>query len=259
MKNKFTLEGKTILVAGAAGRIGQEIVSGALACGANVIAIDNNVENLRKLENKTQNKEQLFCLEVDITDVKSIQNIILLSEERYGLIDGAVNTAYPRNANYGNKFFEVTYNDFCENLSLHLGSYFLFMQQCAKYSVDRQKKFSLVNLSSIYGTMPPRFDIYEGTPMTMPVEYAAIKAALLQITRYTNAFMKGKPFRANCVSPGGILAGQDNQFLQKYNDHCMTKGMLDSADIVGTIIYLLSDAAEFVAGQNIIIDDGFSL
>jgi NAD(P)-dependent dehydrogenase (short-subunit alcohol dehydrogenase family) len=109
--------------------------------------------------------------------------------------------------------------------------------------------------------MAPRFDVYAGTSMTMPVEYAAIKAGLEHMTRYVNAYMKGHcaQFRANCVSPGGILAGQDQQFLNRYGEHCLAKGMLDSKDITGTIMFLLSDNARHVVGQNIIVDDGFSI
>src|SRR5690606_7460562 len=154
-------------------------------------------------------------------------------------------------------FFEVTYEDFCENLALHLGGYFLFMQQCAKYATSRQKEFSLVNMSSIYGVMAPRFSIYEDTRMTMPVEYAAIKSSLQHITRYVTAYLKGASFRVNCVSPGGILANQDVTFLQKYNEHCSGKGMLDPIDVTPTVLFLLSDSARHISGQNIIVDDGF--
>ena len=259
MNNRFSLEKKTILVVGAAGRIGREIVAGALESGANVVALDRNEEALLDLENDYQNEARLLCGSVDIADERSIEESLQKTEKHFGGVDGAVNTAYPRNANYGKKFFDVTYEDFCENTSLHLGGYFLFMQQCAKYSLDRERKFSLVNMSSIYGVIPPRFDIYANTSMTMPVEYSAIKAGLLHLTRYANAFVKGGQFRANCVSPGGILAGQDAQFLERYNSHCMSKGMLDSQDVVGTILFLLSDASEFMVGQNVVIDDGFSL
>jgi NAD(P)-dependent dehydrogenase (short-subunit alcohol dehydrogenase family) len=178
---------------------------------------------------------------------------------RFGAVDGAVNTTYPRNDRYGRGLFDVEYADFCENIGLHLGGYFLFMQTCAKYSLDSQQKFSLVNMSSIYGVMVPRFEVYAGTSMTMPVEYAAIKSALLHTTRYFNAYMKGTQFRANCVSPGGIEAGQDEDFLNRYNAYCQNKGMLEPTDIVGTVVYLLSRSSSYVVGQNIIVDDGFSL
>jgi NAD(P)-dependent dehydrogenase (short-subunit alcohol dehydrogenase family) len=253
------LNGKTVLVAGAAGLLGKSILAGTLEAGANVVALDSNEEKLQELGQTYPHEARLMTSVVDISDAQALSFVFESVSERFGGIDGAVNTAYPRGANYGKSFLDVEYADFCESLSLHLGCYFLFMQQCAKYSMIRQRKFSLVNLSSIYGVMAPRFSVYEGTSMTMPVEYAAIKAGLIHLTRYVNVFMKGGFFRANCISPGGILAGQDPQFLSHYNAHCLSKGMLDAKDIIGSVIHLLSDASEYVAGQNIIIDDGFSL
>lgn len=258
MNKSFGVEGKTIAVIGAAGRIGHEIVRSSLNAGANIMAFDANLDAINQLKSMYGKQEKLLCGTIDITNIQSVEAMLEIGEERFGNIDGAVNTAYPRNANYGRKFFDVTYEDFCQNLSTHLGGYFLFMQQCAKFSMEREKKFSLINMSSIYGVMAPRFDVYEGTNMTMPVEYAAIKSGLVHLTKYANAYTRRK-FRANCISPGGILASQNPDFLEKYSAHCMSKGMLDSHDVIGTVIFLLSDASEYIIGQNIIIDDGFSL
>jgi enoyl-[acyl-carrier-protein] reductase (NADH) len=72
-------------------------------------------------------------------------------------------------------------------------------------------------------------------------------------------YFKGKNVRFNCISPGGISAGQPVKFLKEYNKFCLTKGMLSGKDVSGALIYLLSDASSMVNGQNIIIDDGFSL
>ena len=255
----MTLDGKTIVVVGAAGRIGQEIVAATLEAGASVMAVDHSESALDVLQQRHGSRATLSCQVGDITDAASVAGMLGDAAERFGSLDGAVNTAYPRNAGYGRAFLDVTYADFCENLSLHLGGYFLFMQQCAKYAIDKGTPLSLVNLSSIYGVMAPRFDIYAGTRMTMPVEYAAIKSGLIHLTRYASAYAKGSRFRANCVSPGGILAAQDTGFLERYNAHCRSKGMLEARDTVGAVTFLLSDAAEFVVGQNIVVDDGFSL
>lgn len=251
----MNLTNKTIIVVGAAGRLGSVIVDAALEGGANIVAVDQSEAALQTFEK--QDGDRVLTLIGDITSKDSIQNVIATAAQRFGTVDGAVNTAYPRNQHYGRHFFDVTYEDFCENLSLHLGGYFLFMQQCAKYATDEKKSFSLVNMSSIYGVMAPRFDVYSGTSMTMPVEYAAIKSALQHLGSYVTAYTKGSKFRVNCVSPGGILAGQDQAFLDRYNDHCRGKGMLDSGDIVGAVLFLLSSASEYVCGQNIIVDDGF--
>lgn len=254
------LQGKTILIVGAAGRIGRVVLDAVLAAGGRAVALDSDINGLQALAGANAQAEVDFVT-VDIADRVAIDCALANAHDRFGAVDGAVNAAYPRNPNYGRHFFDVEYADFYENAGLHLGGYFLFMQSCARYSLEREHAFSLVNLSSIYGSMAPRFDVYAGTSMTMPIEYAAIKAGIEHITSYVNAYMKGRgvAFRANCVSPGGILAGQEQQFLSRYGEYCMSKGMLDAQDVTGAIVFLLSDAACHVVGQNIIVDDGFSI
>ena len=58
------------------------------------------------------------------------------------------------------------------------------MQICAKYSLSSNQKFSLLNFSSIYGNIAPRFEIYENTDMTTPVEYVAMKSAIQHLSQY---------------------------------------------------------------------------
>lgn len=255
----MTLDGKTIVVVGAAGKIGRGIVAATLDAGAHVMAADRSQSALDALRQQFGHEARLEYQASDITDVASVARLLAAAAARFGSLDGAVNTAYPRNANYGRHFLDVSHADFSENLTLHLGGYFVFMQQCVKYAIENRTALSLVNLSSIYGVMAPRFEVYHGTAMTMPVEYAAIKSGLIHLTRYANAYAKGSLFRANCISPGGILDGQDSGFLERYNAYCRSKGMLDASDIVGAVNFLLSDAAEFVVGQNIVVDDGFTL
>jgi|TARA_R110002124_G_scaffold185591_4_gene353019 NAD(P)-dependent dehydrogenase (short-subunit alcohol dehydrogenase family) len=252
------LNDKTILVVGAGGLLGQKIVESAINEGARVVAADISHKALEPLKGKFSG-QQLATASIDITDTKSIHNAFEFSEETWSGLDGAVNTAYPKNKNYGRKFFDVTFEDFSENLSSHLGGYFVFMQQCAAYSKSVNRAFSLVNLSSVYGVIAPRFEVYENTNMTTPVEYAAIKSALLQLGRYATAYMKGTDFRVNSVSPGGLWADQEESFLEKYRSHCSKKGMLNPEDITGAINFLLSDQSSYVCGQNIVVDDGFTI
>ncbi len=65
--------------------------------------------------------------------------------------------------------------------------------------------------------------------------------------------------RVNAISPGGILNNQPHCFLDKYNSYAISKGMLDKSDLKGTLVYLLSDMSKYVNGQNIVVDDGWSL
>lgn len=254
-----TLRNKAILVAGAGGLLGGVVVKKALNQGSQVIAADINLEGMKKrLESIDVNLQssQLKVQSLDITNESSVKSLF---KELGTNIHGAVNATYPRNKTYGRHFFDVTLESFNENLALHLGSAFIFTQQCAAYFKERDTGFSLVNISSVYGVIAPKFEVYDNTPMTMPVEYAAIKSALLHLNKYVNAYVCDSRFRINSVSPGGIYDSQPESFLQKYKENTHGAGMLDVNDIVGSILFLLSDEAQFVTGQNIIVDDGFSL
>ncbi|MEW5715673.1 oxidoreductase [Pseudomonas sp. SB113] len=252
------LTNKKILIAGAGGLLGSKVCAALLEDGAHVIATDINValmtERLAQ-QGVDLNSALLTCTALDLNDEPLVKAFFATLSG----VDGAVNCSYPRNKHYGAKFFDVTLADFNENLSLHLGSSFLFMQQCGVYFKREKTPFSLVNISSIYGVVAPKFDVYNDTPMTMPVEYAAIKSALLHLSKYLTAYLADSGFRSNSVSPGGIFDNQPEQFLQQYKKQTLGKGMLDISDVIGSIKFLLSEHARYVNGQNIIVDDGFSL
>ncbi|WP_417448335.1 oxidoreductase [Idiomarina abyssalis] len=256
MKN--LLNNKTVLVAGAGGLLGSRLVSGILEQGAKVIAADINVEKIKvslAALNIDVDSPLIKLLALDITNEDNVKS--LFSDGSH--IDGAVNSTYPRNKDYGAHFFDVTLESFNENLSLHLGSSFVFSQQCAAYFTKHRKPFSLVNISSIYGVVAPDFSIYKNTRMTMPVEYAAIKSALLHLNKYVAKYVSDSRFRINCVSPGGIYDNQPKEFLAAYRSNTHGAGMLDVESVVGSVLFLLSDQSAYVVGQNIIVDDGFSL
>ena len=252
------LKDKKFLIAGAGGLLGSKLTAALVADGAHVIAADINqalmTERLVQ-QGVDASSASLTCVTLDLNDEPSVQ--ALFANLRG--VDGAVNCSYPRNKRYGAKLFDVTLADFNENVSLHLGLSFLFMQQCAVYFKREQTPFSLVNISSIYGVVAPKFEVYDDTSMTMPVEYAAIKSALLHLSKYLASYVSDSAFRSNSVSPGGIFDHQPEQFLEQYKKQTLGKGMLDISDVLGSIKFLLSDHARYVNGQNIIVDDGFSL
>ena len=120
-------------------------------------------------------------------------------------------------------------------------------------------KGNLIHISSIQGIRAPKFDHYIGTEMSSPIEYAAIKAGIIAITKWLAKYYKNNGMRINCISPGGIKDNQDEIFLRNYRKSCNNKGILDSEDISGLALFLISDDSLFINGQNLIIDDGWSL
>lgn len=251
------IKNKIVVVTGGAGLLGKEFCQAIANNGGIAIMAEYDINIAEKACNLLGNKD-IIPAQIDITNKTSIELLINSLTTQYGKIDALVNSAYPRNKNYGKHFFEVEYDDFCENIGMNLGGYFLTSQLFAKY-FEKQGYGNIINLASIYGVVAPRFQIYNNTSMTTAVEYVAIKSGLIHLTKYMAKYFKGKNIRVNTISLGGIEDHQPESFLRAYKEFCLNKGMLDAKDIAGTVLYLLSDLSEFVNGQNIVVDDGFTL
>jgi NAD(P)-dependent dehydrogenase (short-subunit alcohol dehydrogenase family) len=255
------LTDNVVVITGGAGLIGQEFIRAVVEQNGTAIIADINEKVGKKVKDalsKELNTKNIDFVKLDITSKESLQTCIDYLEKKYKRIDALVNNAYPRNKNYARHFFDVEYNDFVENIGLNLGGYFTTSQQFAKY-FQKQGYGNIINISSIYGVIAPKFEVYENTPMTMPVEYAAIKSGLIHLTKYMAKYFKGRNIKVNTLSPGGIFDNQPEAFLEAYKKECLNKGMLDKSDLKGTLVYLLSDMSRYVNGQNIVVDDGFIL
>ena len=229
---------------------------------ANVVVLDidekKGNELIKTLQKETKNDNIIFQ-KCDITNVIEIQHLIDTTLDNFGKIDALVNNAYPRNSNYGKIFEDVEFADFCENVTMHLGGYFLITQQVAKTMV-KQKHGNIINMASIYGFSAPRFEIYDGTKMTTPVEYAAIKGATINLTKYLASYLGKYNIRVNAISPGGVYDKQHENFTEAYcKKVVLGDRMANVDDLTDVLIFLLSDGSKYITGQNLIVDGGWSL
>jgi NAD(P)-dependent dehydrogenase (short-subunit alcohol dehydrogenase family) len=123
-----------------------------------------------------------------------------------------------------------------------------------------QKSGNIINIASIYGFAAPRFEIYDGTSMTMPVEYAAIKAGIINLTKYLASYLGGYNIRVNAISPGGLEDRQPASFIKNYSSNVLLgERMANPADITGVLLFLLSKQSQYITGQNIVVDGGWTL
>ena len=246
-----------VMITGAAGRIGSAIAHGVTSFGGKVIFVDVNKTSLDQITSSLS-EENFLTIVADAGIPEEGDRCIAIGMQKFGRIDAAIHCAYPRSAGWGARFENIQQKHLNEDLSDHLGGAILFSQRVLEF-FKKQGHGNLIHVSSIMGVVTPKFENYAGTNMTSPVEYTAIKAALIAMTKYLAKYYKGNNIRVNCISPGGILDQQPESFLEKYRSCCNDKGMLDAEDLVGTAMYLLSDQSRYVNGQNIIIDDGWSL
>jgi NAD(P)-dependent dehydrogenase (short-subunit alcohol dehydrogenase family) len=177
---------------------------------------------------------------------------------KYGRIDGLVNNAYPRTSDWGSPFENVSYESWRTNVDWQMNSVFIF---CKKVLVEMKKRRSgsIVNIGSTYGVVSPDFNLYEGTTITSNPAYTAIKGGIINFTKYLGAYFGEFGIRANCVSPGGIFDNQNPIFVERYQKKVPLKRMGKPSDIAGPVSFLLSQDAEYITGQNLMVDGGWTI
>ncbi len=248
----------TIAVIGGSGRIGFPLVKALIKKGKKIAIGDIDLVTLyEKLSSIDYKDSDIFLKKLDINVEEEFISWLEDAEAQHGPLEGAVMCAYPKGKNYGNTLEKVSLNDFSNNVSIHLGSYFNFLKNTSNKMM--KKGGSIVCISSIYGHKAPKFEIYDNTDMTMPVEYAAAKSAINHLVKYFSKFYAGNELRFNAVCPGGILDNQPEQFKRAYFSKSLNKGLLDSEDIIPFIEFLLDVKSSYINGQILTIDDGFTL
>jgi len=243
-----SLINKVIVVAGGNGLLGKSIVNKLKLEGALVIIADININE--DIENNIIN-----C---DVTDESSVNRTLQIIFNLYGKIDGFVNNAYPRTEDWGTKFEEIKFDSWSRNVDMQLNSVFITTKGVLTIMKD-QGFGSIINVASIYGVLAPDFSIYEGTEMTMPAAYSAIKGGVISYSRYLASYFGKFGIRVNCVSPGGIYNDQAQDFVNNYTKKVPLNRMGAPSDISPAITFLMSDDSKYITGQNIIIDGGFSI
>lgn len=256
LKNLFNLDQKVVLITGGFGLLGKALVNAFMDYKATVYLLDIK-EDREVLAQFREKSDRIYFYQADITNETSIEEALRKIIKDNACIDILVNNAYPRNKNYGRTFEKIQLSDWQENVQSHLGGYFNVTQQVARQMIV-QRSGTIINIASIYGMVGPDFSIYEGTNMTMPAEYSAIKGGLINFTRYLATYLGKYGIRANAVSPGGIFDGQNPKFVENYKKRVPLGRMASPEDVCGTVLFLASDASQYVTGQNIAVDGGWT-
>ncbi len=239
---------KVIIVSGGNGLIGKEIVKFLKDNKAIVINAEINIED--DIDGGLVN-----C---DITNPDSVNRLIGMVLEKYARIDGLVNNAYPRTADWGLAFEHVPLESWRQNVDLQLNSVFYICQKVLEI-MKAQNSGSIVNFASIYGVVGNDFTVYENTGgMSSPAAYAAIKGGLINFTRYLASYYGKYNIRVNCVSPGGIFNNQHPEFVKQFEYKVPMKRMGTPQDIAPSVSFLLSEDSTYITGQNLIIDGGWT-
>lgn len=241
------LEEKIVVVFGGTGLIGGTLIKSRIL---------NNKYRLINFDLSIK-KNTLTNFKCDVLIAKQIENNIKKITNKFGQIHGAINATYPK-VMQKNSPGNINPNLFSKEISNHFKSFLNTTQIMCNYFKKKKIEGKIINFASIYGDFIPRIEIYKGTNINAPMQYLVSKNSIITMTKYFSKFFLKDKININCVSPGGIYDFQDHIFVKNYKKFCAS-GMLKADDLIGITDFLLSENSKKIFGQNIIIDDGFTL
>lgn len=244
LDKQFNLEGRNILITGAAGFLGSAIRKSLPSC--NLFSVD--VSELRDQFGFSDVDE------LDITDCSKIQDYIndhkWFFSKPEGKIHGIINCAA-----ISIKGKNTSLKDFNRMLDVNINGTNNIITKFLQYLSNDA---SIVNISSIYGTLSPDFRIYENNEQEYnPIGYGASKGAINQLTKYYAVHLA--PIRVNAVSPGGILQNQTKSFVDNYSNRVPLGRMANVNEIVNAILFLLSPFSSYITGINLPVSGGLEI
>jgi NAD(P)-dependent dehydrogenase (short-subunit alcohol dehydrogenase family) len=245
------LNEKAALITGGARGIGAATALLFAAEGARVGIVDLREDGLKEVVAKAGQKDfEIKPFVGDITDKDQIEKVVDEFVQAFGRIDILVNNAgvvIPK------PFFEKTVEDWEITLRVNLIGMFLCCQVAAKHMLD-QKSGKIVNISSIRGI--------DHCGREGVMDYSASKMAVIGLTK-TMAKELAPYINVNTVAPGHtkteMTAPLPDEIIQNMIEGSYLKRMAEPEDIARAILFMASDDANFITGQVLLVDGGFSL
>ena len=270
----FNLKNKVILVVGGRGYLGREFCQKLRLQNAKVISAD--LPSLSKSALKSNYEEELddfYQIDIDVTSKDSIVAAVGSVQQKYGCIDTLIYSVTSKPHDFYLPFTECSLEGWKSVIETELDGLFLVTQEVGRF-MEKQNNGNIILISSIYGVVGNDQRIYENSNLDELYSegqinkdkqifshsvYPVVKGGVISFTRYLAAYWGKNNIRVNCISPGGIYhEGENKEFVKKYSEKVPLGRKANIDEISGSVVYLSSNEASYITGQNLIIDGGWT-
>jgi NAD(P)-dependent dehydrogenase (short-subunit alcohol dehydrogenase family) len=259
MSNRFSLDGATAFVSGAAGHLGRAMCLALCEAGAHVVLNGRDESKLKDFEGELCT--QGFSAEraaFDMTDFARARAFFASRPRLDVLVNNAVSMT-PR------PFAQLVPEDFEKTYASAVTATFEAVRAALpalKVAVAARGEASVVNIASMYGAVAPDARIYSRPEQASPFHYGPAKAALIQLTRHLAAELGPDRIRVNALVPGPFpkpsVAGADPAFAERLAGRTMLRRTGEAGEIAGPLLFLASSASSFVTGTALAADGGWT-
>lgn len=261
-KELFDLSGKVAIVTGGRGLYGASICTGLCEMGATVVVASRNGEKCDEFAAELRAKGyDAIGMSLDLSNDASISDLALQVYQKYGKIDILVNNAVDRRNM--TSLQNATREKLQDSVSTNLNGQILLSQAVLQYMID-QNSGNIINISSMRGLDCPHFPFYPEAMGDQPVNYTTEKWAMVGLTKYMAGRYGKHNIRVNCIAPGGFNPGlsddpEKKKFVDTYIANCPLGCWANEDDIKGPVIFLASEASNYVTGATLVMDGGWTI
>lgn len=259
----FDLRGKVALITGGARHLGFDAASILAASGCCVAITSRDLESAKNSAENLSEEYQIdsLPLALDQTNFDSVAEAVGKTIERFGKIDILINNAGGTPKANNSLLIEREPSAISKLIELNLTSVLYVCREVGKTMVE-QKSGKIINIASIAGIVGRDRRIYERNGLLgQPIDYAAAKAGIIGATRDLAAYFAPYGINVNAISPGGFeRADMVKGFVEDYNNITPLGRMgRDGIDLKGAILFFAAPASDYVTGQNLAVDGGFTV
>src|ERR1044071_7529076 len=243
---------KVVAITGAARGLGQEFARSLAAAGAHIVAADVN-DCAETLDLLSTEKGRGISARLDVTDVGSARAMVEAAVSAFGRLDGLINNAALYGALHGGRFEAIDEAEWDAAMAVNVKG----IWNCCKAAVPAMRQAgggSIVNIASLAATYGMPYGLH----------YTTSKAAVIGLTRGLARELGRDRIRVNALAPSAVMTEGTQEFFGPKLDRALAaiksgqtiQRNLMPADLVGTVLWLVSDASGFVTGQTIAVDGG---
>lgn len=256
----FDLTGKVILITGGYGYLGKAATESLAHHGATVYVLGRTKEKFdRAFSGNEHLGKSIFFEPCDISKTESIADAFKNVNAMQGQIDVLINNAFYLD---GQDPLTMTDEEWETGIDGTLNSVFRCVREVIPY-IEKSSAPRIINVSSMYGVVAPEFAVYDDFPeMLNPPHYGAAKAGVVHISKYYASYLGDKGITVNTVTPGAYPPDpvqEKEKFIEELNKQTCLKRIGKPEDLAGSFVFLSSDAAGYVTGQNIVVDGGWTI
>ena len=272
---KFDLTGKTALVTGAAGLLGQQHAAALLESGATVVLTDISEDALAAAVDvlaRTAQASRIVTHRMDVSKPDSVASVAAKLAADGCRVDILVNNAAIDPKVKGDagvvetsRLENFPLDQWDLQIAVGLTGAFLCSQVFGTAMAQDGKGGVILNIASDLSVFAPDQRLYrkagvsEELQPVKPVTYSVIKAGLVGLTRYLATYWADRGVRCNALSPGGVFNGQGDEFVQRLTSLIPVGRMAEQDEYRAAVQFLCSDASAYMNGQNVVMDGGRSV